>query len=84
MNVYVGLDVSLRSVAICVVDGAGAILEEVSLPCEVEAIADHLRQSGRVVERIGFKAGAMSQMLFQGLTREGFNPVCTEARQVQS
>jgi len=82
MSYYVGLDVSLRSVAMCVLDSAGAIIEEVSLPCEVEVIASHLRQSGRVIERIGFEAGTMSQMLFHGLTAESFEVVCMEARQV--
>jgi len=82
MTYYVGLDVSLRSVAMCVLDGAGAIIEEISLPCEVEPIADHLRRSGLTIERIGFEAGTMSQMLFHGLTAEGFDTVCMESRQV--
>ena len=82
MTNYVGLDVSLRSVAMCVLDASGAILEELSLPCEVEPIAEYLRQSGYNVERIGFEAGTMSQMLFHGLVAEGFNTVCMESRQV--
>lgn len=82
MNVYVGLDVSLRSVAMCVVDGSGGIIEEVGLPCEVKPIADYLRQAGWKIERIGFEAGTMSQMLFQGLADEGFDIVCMESRQV--
>ena len=82
MKVYVGLDVSLRSVAMCVVDTAGAIIEEINLACEAETISEHLCTSGYDVERIGFEAGTMSQMLFHGLTREGFEVVCMEARQV--
>ena len=72
----------MRSVAMCVLDDAGTIVEEVSLPCEVEPIADHLRRSGLTIERIGFEAGTMSQMLFHGLTDEGFDTVCMESRQV--
>lgn len=82
MSICVGLDVSLRSVAMCVLDAKGAIIEEVSLPCEVEAITDHIREAGYVVERIGFEAGTMSQMLFHGLTAEGFEVGCMESRQV--
>ncbi len=82
MNVYVGMDVSLRSVAICILDGSGAILSEVDLPCEVDAIAAYLREAGYSVEWIGFEAGAMSQMLYHGLTAKGFDVVCMEARQV--
>ena len=82
MNVYVGLDVSLRSVAMCVVDLKGAIVEELNLPCEVEPISAHIRAAGYEVERLGFEAGAMSQMLFHGLVDEGFETVCMESRQV--
>jgi len=67
MNVYVGIDVSLRSVAICILDGSGTILKEVDLPCEVDEIAGYLQGSDHTVERIGFEAGSMSQMLFHGL-----------------
>ena len=69
MNVYVGIDVSLRSVAICILDVLGTILDEVDLPCEVDAVADYLQGSGYSVERIGFEAGSMSQMLFHEIGR---------------
>ena len=82
MNVYIGLDVSLRSVAMCVVDLKGGIVEELNLPCEVEPISAHIRAAGYEVERLGFEAGAMSQMLFHGLVDEGFETVCMESRQV--
>ena len=63
MNVFVGLDVSLRSVALCVIDDGGEIVDERTLSCEVEVIAEHLRSLNRSFERIGFEAGTMSQML---------------------
>ena len=82
MNVFVGLDVSLRSVALCVIDGDGTIIEERTLDCEVNAIADHLPLLNRSIERVGFEAGTMSQMLYHGLTAKGFDVVCMETRQV--
>lgn len=82
MTVYVGLDVSLRSVAMCVLDREGRTIEEKKLPCEVADIASHLRSAGYVVERIGLEAGTMSQMLFHGLVAEGFETVCMETRKV--
>ena len=36
MEFFAGLDVSLRSCAICVVDGKGTVLHERDLPCEIE------------------------------------------------
>ena len=39
MTYFVGLDVSLRSVALCVVDTEGAIVFERALDCDVEAVS---------------------------------------------
>jgi len=46
MSYFVGLDVSLRSVALCVVDTDGDIVMERSLDCEVEAIDSCLQKFG--------------------------------------
>ena len=84
MGYYVGLDVALRSVALCVVDGDGGILLERALACEVDEIALCLRSFGYPIERIGFEAGTMSQTLFHGLTAAGYDVVCMEARHVSA
>ncbi|MBY5935710.1 IS110 family transposase [Tateyamaria omphalii] len=84
MEYYAGLDVSLRSCAVCVVDGKGAIVCERELPCEIEEIAGCLTALSFSIERIGFESGTLSQHLFYGLTAEGFDVVCMEARQVSA
>jgi len=84
MEYFAGLDVSLRSCAICVVDAKGNVFLEKELPCEVGDIADCLNSVGHPIERIGFEAGTLSQHLFYGLTSEGFDVVCMEARQVNA
>jgi transposase len=84
MEYYVGLDVSLRSCALCIVDSKGVVLFERELPCDVNEIAECLSGFPHPIERIGFEAGAMSQHLFFGLTEEGFDVVCMEARQVNA
>lgn len=84
MGYYVGLDVALRSVALCVVDGEGDIVLERALACEVDEITKCLVGFGHPVERIGFEAGTMSQTLFQGLKAAGYNVVCMEARHVSA
>lgn len=82
MEVFVGLHVTLRSVAMCILSPDGDRIEELSLPCGVADIAAHLKLKGYSVKRIGFEAGMMSQMLFRSLTAEGFDVVCMEAWQV--
>ena len=84
MKYYAGLDVSLRSCALFIVDTKGKVLLERELPCEVKDIAECLSDFPHPIERIGFEAGTMSQHLFFGLTGKGFDVVCMEARQVNA
>ena len=84
MSYFVGLDVSLRSVALCIVNADGDIVLERALDCEVEAIDGYLRKFGKPVAKLGFEAGVMSQMLFHGLQALGYDVVCMEARQVNA
>jgi len=84
MEYYAGLDVSLRSCAICIVDGKGKVLFEREIPCVVEEITECLALFGKPIERVGFEAGTMSQYLFFGLQAANFDVVCMEARQVNA
>lgn len=84
MEYFVGLDVSLRSCAVCIVDGRGTICLERELACEVEEIVASLKAFPHPIVRIGFEAGALSQHLFFGLKSQGFDTVCMEARQVSA
>ena len=84
MDYFAGLDVSLRSCALCIVDSKGAIVLERELACDVDEITNFLKGFIHPVVRIGFEAGTMSQHLFYGLTNDGFDVVCMEARQVSA
>jgi transposase len=84
MEYFVGLDVSLRSCALCVVDTKGDLLFERELPCEIDEITSCLTVLPHAIERIGFEAGTMIQHLFFGVKAEGFDVVCMEARQVNA
>ena len=84
MEYFAGLDVSLRSCALCIVDAKGKVVSERELPCEIVDIAECLTGFPHPVERVGFEAGTMSQHLFFGLQAKGFDVVCMEARQVNA
>lgn len=64
MEYFAGIDVSLRSCALCIVDDKGKVLFERELPCEVGDIVECLETFPHPIERIGFEAGTMSQHLF--------------------
>lgn len=84
MSYFVGVDVSLRSCALCIVDTKGSVVFERELACEVEDIVTCLTGFEFPIERIGFEAGTMSQHLYFGLQAAGFDAVCMEARQVNA
>ena len=84
MDYYVGLDVSQRTVAVCVINADGKLIFERSVACEIEDIVECLRGVPTAALHIGFEAGPMSQHLFRGLRAAGFDVVCMEARQVNA
>jgi predicted NBD/HSP70 family sugar kinase len=64
MKHFVGLDVSLKEVAICVVDQNGVIIREGAVVSEPEEIADWVGSLGLDVARIGLEIGALSRWLY--------------------
>jgi transposase len=84
MKHYIGLDVSVRSTSLCIVDGDGRIVQERKLPTESAAIAAHLASTGLCIERIGLEAGVMSQHLYSGLAEAELPVVCVETRHMKA
>ena len=84
MTHYVALDVSLRSVAVCIIDDDGDIKLEKSITSEVEDIVHTLRSFDGEITSIGLEAGMLTQHLTYGLQAAGYEVVCMEARQVKA
>jgi transposase len=63
MEHYVGLDVSLKPTAICIVDRTGKIQREGVAHSDPEAIAAFGKNQTRHVARIGLETGATSTWL---------------------
>ena len=83
MIYYAGLDVSLRTVNICVIDEQGELLAETKLASDVQDIVAYLDDLEFDVESVGLEAGTLMQYLTYGLQAAGFEVVCMEARQVK-
>jgi hypothetical protein len=62
MEIYAGLDVSLRSCAICFADNKGKVIFERELVCEVADISDCLQQLPYPTERVGFEGGMLQKL----------------------
>jgi len=84
MNYYAGIDVSLRSVNICVIDDQGEFVAETKLDSEVTDIVAYLDGLDLDISSIGLEAGTLTQYLTYGLQAAGFEVVCMEARQVKA
>ncbi len=84
MLYHTALDVSLRSVSICIIDGDRAIRFEDKVASDVEAIASCLRRFSSDAQSIGFEAGTLTQYLRYGLQTAGYEVICMEARQISA
>lgn len=84
MVYHTALDVSLRSVSICVIDDEGTICFEDKVVSEVEEIVTALKRFSPEISSVGFEAGTLTQYLTYGLQAAGFEVICLEARQVNA
>jgi transposase len=84
MTYFTGIDVSLRSVSICVVDDHGEVCREAKVDAHVDVIVDWLHAFSPELKSVGFEAGALSQYLTYGLQAAGFEVICLEARRVKN
>jgi hypothetical protein len=66
MKYFTGIDVSLRSVSICVVDEAGAVQYEGKVPAEVDLIVAALQRCKAEIKQVGLEAGTLTQYLTYG------------------
>ncbi len=71
MEQYAGIDVSLDSASVCIVDAQGKIVKEAKVACEPEALIAWLAAHGTPMARIGLEAGPLSQGLFAEMKAAG-------------
>jgi transposase len=82
MKRFAGLDVSLSTTSICIVDGEGRIVFEGVVTTDPDAIGAVLAPHGP--DLVGLEAGPMSEWLHAGLSRHGLETVLMETRHVHA
>ncbi len=80
MSVYVGLDVSMKETAICVIDEAGERVWAGQARTDPDMIADALAQRAPGAVKIGMETGPFAVWLWHALTARGLPVVCLHAR----
>ncbi len=83
MTYYAGLDVSLRTVNICIIDEQGELVAETKLASDVQDMVAYLDELELDLESVGLEAGTLTQYLTYGLQAAGFEVICMESRQVK-
>src|SRR5246127_2229904 len=83
MEHYAGIDVSLESASICVVDGSGRIVREAKVASEPKALIGWFGGLGSELARIGLEAGPLSQWLYAGMREAGLAVELLETRHVR-
>jgi transposase len=83
MEYYAGIDVSLESASLCVVDATGRIMREAKVASEPEILIGWFRDLGFAVTRIGLEAGPLSQWLYAGMRGAGLAVELLETRHVR-
>ena len=84
MEVYIGLDVSLASTAVCVLGEKGTIMAEARVASAPEGLVSFLHEVPYGIAAVGLEAGPLSQWLHKGLTDAGFAAVLMETRRVKA
>jgi transposase len=83
MEHYAGIDVSLESSSVCVVDATGRVVREAKVGSEPEALIGWFGGLGIELARIGLEAGPLSQWLYAGMRDAGLAAELLETRHVR-
>ena len=83
MEYYAGIDVSLESASLCVVDATGRIVREAKVASEPDVLIAWFRGLEFAVTRIGLEAGPLSQWLYAGMREAGLSVELLETRHVR-
>ena len=81
---YVGLDVSQKSTAICVVNERGERQWRGTCVSDPQVLASQLKRHAGADARIGIETGSMTPWLVHGLREAGLTVDCLDARRVKA
>lgn len=82
MTHYAGLDISMKSTSVAIVNEKGKICFETMCETDPEILAQTLSASGFVCEKIGIEAGCISFWIIEELKKFSLPAICIESRQM--
>ena len=84
MELYVGMDVSLKETSVCVVGCDGEIWCEGTVLSEPEVIAEFVKTKAPRAARIGLETGPTTTWLWHELRALGLPVICIDARHAKA
>jgi len=84
MKTFIGIDVSLESSAVCVLDEHGQVVKRAQIASEPESLVGLIKGLPWQVEAVGMEAGPLSQWLHAGLAKADIGLTLMETRQVKA
>lgn len=84
MTHFAGLDISLRSINVCVIDDQGDLVAEGKCDAEAADLVAFLDDLELDIGKVGLEAGMLTQYLTYGLQFAGYDVHCMESRQVKA
>ena len=81
---YVGLDVSLETTSICVIDDKGTAVWRSKCASTLESITEAVHTYAPAAVRVGLETGQLSNWLTLNLRRRGLPVVCLDARHAKA
>jgi len=82
MKYYTGLDISMKTTSICVVNQDGKIIFEDVVSTDPDAIITALRGTKLSMERIAIESGSISHWLMRELIDRDMQMVCIDSRKM--
>src|SRR5688500_5299279 len=84
MSNYIGLDVSLKTTAICIMDAKGKILKQLISQTDPKVIANKIKDTGFNANLVAIECGGTSHWLTKKLKQEGLPAICIDARKMST
>lgn len=79
-GILCGLDVSLKTTQICVVDEDRKVIWRGSSDTQPQMISERLDRLGLTLTLVGLETGSLTPWLYHGLKQAGLPVVCMDAR----
>ncbi len=80
MKYFTGLDLSLTTTFVAIVDGNNKIIKEGFVKTDIEEIFNFLEIEKFPNQKIGIESGQLSISMCKGLIQKGLDVVCVDAR----